>query len=288
MRIRGVLLTIGVLVGVITVCGTVTAQDGPTGSGSFAEAIPAAGWMGADGDDASAIPNGFGIQDSDISVIPFHSFFPISSSYGYEDGPGGTYDRYNTDYHFLYAAITRGDVPNGAIITQIMYYVRDNNASIDFQGGYCRWLAESGTGANYSATCTYGAMTSGAPGDTWCAMTPGVTMKRRYDIEPDGDIDVVGWTLITDQNGALDGSITLHFVRIIWKRQITPAPMVATFSDVPVGAFGFQHIEALVDSGITAGCGGGNFCPNDTLTRAQMAIFLAKALGLHWPSGLGF
>jgi len=288
MRMRGALLTIGVLVGVITVCGTVAAQDGPTGSGSIADAIPAAGWMGADGDDAFAIPNGFGIQDSDISVIPWHSFFPLSSSGGYTDGPGGPHDRYSPGASYMYAAITRGDVPNGAVITQIMFYVKDSNASIDFVGGYCQWWAESGTGGNYDAACTYGAVTSGSPGDTWCAITPGLTMKRRYDIEPDGDIDVVGWTLITNQNGATDGSITFHFARIIWKRQITPAPVTATFSDVPVGAFGFQHIEALVASGITAGCGGGNFCPDGTLTRAQMAVFLAKALGLHWPTGLGF
>ena len=68
-----------------------------------------------------------------------------------------------------------------------------------------------------------------------------------------------------------------------YQLQVSPAPGWATFNDVPVGAFGFQHIEALVASGITAGCGGGNFCPNGNVTRAQMAVFLAKALGLHWP-----
>jgi len=73
---------------------------------------------------------------------------------------------------------------------------------------------------------------------------------------------------------------TLYFAV---KRQVSPAPMIATFSDVPVGSFGFQYIEALAASGITSGCGGGNFCPNEPLTRVQMAIFLAKALGLHWP-----
>ncbi len=71
-------------------------------------------------------------------------------------------------------------------------------------------------------------------------------------------------------------------VRITYQLQISPAPAVATFNDVPLGAFGFQHVEALVASGITAGCGGGNFCPNQPLTRVQMAVFLAKALGLHW------
>ena len=82
----------------------------------------------------------------------------------------------------------------------------------------------------------------------------------------------------------MDTSVDLSFRGIIvqWKRQVSPAPTTATFSDVPVGSFGFKHVEALAASGITAGCGGGNFCPNNTLTRVEMAIFLAKALGLHW------
>ncbi len=44
----------------------------------------------------------------------------------------------------------------------------------------------------------------------------------------------------------------------------------------------FQFVEALAGSGITAGCGGGNYCPDNSLTRGQMAVFLAKALGLDW------
>jgi hypothetical protein len=51
---------------------------------------------------------------------------------------------------------------------------------------------------------------------------------------------------------------------------------------VPTGHWAFRFIEALADSGITAGCGGGSFCPDNTLTRAEMAVFLSKALGLHY------
>jgi subtilisin family serine protease len=36
----------------------------------------------------------------------------------------------------------------------------------------------------------------------------------------------------------------------------------------------------LVDSGITAGCDVDRFCPNDSVTRGQMAAFLVRALGL--------
>jgi len=44
-----------------------------------------------------------------------------------------------------------------------------------------------------------------------------------------------------------------------------------------------RHIEALAASGITAGCGTGVFCPEQNVKRSEMAVYLAKALGLHWP-----
>jgi S-layer family protein len=64
--------------------------------------------------------------------------------------------------------------------------------------------------------------------------------------------------------------------------QVSPAPATATFNDVPTSHPFFQFVEALAASGITAGCGGGNYCPDNPLTRGQMAVFLAKALGLNW------
>ena len=36
-------------------------------------------------------------------------------------------------------------------------------------------------------------------------------------------------------------------------------------------------IEALTADGITSGCGNGNYCPDQTVTRAQIAVFLLKA-----------
>ena len=72
-------------------------------------------------------------------------------------------------------------------------------------------------------------------------------------------------------------------VTIWWHREVRPASGTATFNDVPTNHPQFQFIEALADSGITVGCGGGNFCPDSPLTRGQMAVFLSKALGLYWP-----
>ncbi len=81
-----------------------------------------------------------------------------------------------------------------------------------------------------------------------------------------------------------DSSLRIAGVVFGYVLQVSPAPATATFNDVPTGHQFFRFVEALAASGITAGCGGGNFCPNEPLTRGQMAAFLAKALGLQWPS----
>ncbi len=40
-------------------------------------------------------------------------------------------------------------------------------------------------------------------------------------------------------------------------------------------------IEQLFHESITAGCGGGNYCPDGSSTRGQMAVFLVKTFGLQ-------
>ncbi len=52
------------------------------------------------------------------------------------------------------------------------------------------------------------------------------------------------------------------------------------FNDVATDAFGAAYIKQLVADGITAGCGNSNYCPNDSVTRAQMAVFLVRAFNL--------
>jgi hypothetical protein len=39
-------------------------------------------------------------------------------------------------------------------------------------------------------------------------------------------------------------------------------------------------VNEIASRGITAGCGGGNFCPTDPVTREQMAVFLTATFGL--------
>jgi|GEM_PF-3078660 len=57
-------------------------------------------------------------------------------------------------------------------------------------------------------------------------------------------------------------------------------PVQPRFADVPLGSPFAGYIEELAVRGITAGCGGGNYCPGAVVTRGQMAVFLVKAFGL--------
>ena len=55
-----------------------------------------------------------------------------------------------------------------------------------------------------------------------------------------------------------------------------PPPCTGVFPDVPCSLVFAPWIEALAAAGITTGCGGGNFCPENLVTRRQMAVFLLK------------
>jgi len=167
-------------------------------------------------------------------------------------------------------------LPSGALVDGYTVVYDDlsvvNNLHVELNR---YWVSALGTAGTTQIGPTF--TSSGFPGitSTWVDLT-------------DFTISYFNTGTLSTQSYAftviLPGTQEVRFRGVIvhWKRQISPEPAVATFADVPVGAFGFRHIEALVASGITAGCGGGNFCPNNTLTRAEMAIFLAKALGLHW------
>jgi S-layer homology domain len=50
------------------------------------------------------------------------------------------------------------------------------------------------------------------------------------------------------------------------------------FKDVPASSPFCPFIEELSRRGITGGCGSGNFCPGDPVTRQQMAVFLVKGI----------
>jgi hypothetical protein len=69
----------------------------------------------------------------------------------------------------------------------------------------------------------------------------------------------------------------------IWKGEHgseDPPACTGMFTDVPCPSQFADYIEALANEGVTAGCGGGNFCPTANITNGQMSVFLVKGFGI--------
>jgi subtilisin family serine protease len=122
--------------------------------------------------------------------------------------------------------------------------------------------------------------------------------------------EACGETLFTDVNSATVGSAFCGFIETLAADGITdgctstrfcpsdtisraqaavfieaalgnpPNACTESFLDVNAASVGpafCGFIERLAADGITGGCGGGNFCPDDPVSRAQMAVFLSAA-----------
>jgi hypothetical protein len=118
----------------------------------------------------------------------------------------------------------------------------------------------------------------------YCSAPFDYVVRSRFDIDGDGVPDAIATYVLAYVPHANQNTIGLGGVRIKWERTVNDPPATPTFADVPATDSGYAFIESLVASGVTAGCGGNNYCPDAPLTRRQMAVYLAKALGLHWPN----
>jgi hypothetical protein len=83
-------------------------------------------------------------------------------------------------------------------------------------------------------------------------------------------------------NTTVNGTTALSEIIVGYQLQVSAPPGSPSFNDVPTDHPFFRYIEALAASGVTGGCGSGNYCPDAPVTRGQMAVFLSKALGLQF------
>jgi hypothetical protein len=227
-------------------------------------------------------PNSFG-GGSQFTYIHASRFIPVGNQVLPDYTPGTGYVTPHDDgSNYSPAYWVQLNLPNGAEIDDVYANVYDYTPNAFWRLVVTVYEHDgSPSYSNLSDTTE-----SGTPGYTSLQAsfsTPPV-FHEWTNIDGDGFWGDIAFTFVLVPQGTYSEVFALRFggVSVGWSRTISPAPATATFNDVPVGSFGFQQIEALAGSGITAGCGGGNFCPNGTLTRAQMAVFLAKALGLHW------
>jgi len=59
-----------------------------------------------------------------------------------------------------------------------------------------------------------------------------------------------------------------------------PACTTPVFADVPASNPFCRWIEELARRGVVSGCGGGNYCPTQPVTREQMGVFIGVTFGL--------
>ena len=214
---------------------------------------------------------GLGTNFHFVSAVEFRSISPETTSWRrYQDG----FWNLNGSGSVCEAEMR---LPTGSLVTGMtVIYVDDDadsgrNIRISLQR---QWVTALGAVGETQVGPTF--ESSGAPG----------LMATWVDIDPDQTIMYIDGS--TAQSYILriqtysTQDLRLRGVIIGWNRQVSPAPVTATFNDVPTDHWAFQFIEALAASGITGGCGGGNYCPDNPITRGEMAVFLSAALGLHW------
>jgi hypothetical protein len=64
-----------------------------------------------------------------------------------------------------------------------------------------------------------------------------------------------------------------------------PLPCEGMFTDVPCGSQFDTWVEQFARDGITSGCAAGKYCPESSVTRRQMAVFVERAMrgASGWP-----
>ena len=227
--------------------------------------------------EAEAQSYGTGDQSAIIGAAAFVGQTPGLEGALYPDGY-----LYQPDFLSTFSAPV--SLPDGAAITQICLYSTNfkQGSTLEMQleavklgGGGEPVGVVSIPGASVTASYANGY-------DFVCSGPLAYTVHEFADVDGDQEGERIAHRLSVAFT-PYDGTLGLGAVRIVWHRQISAPPGSATFPDVPAGHPFFQYVEALYAAGITGGCGNGNFGVNDPITRGQMAVFISKALGLHWP-----
>lgn len=219
------------------------------------------GAFGLGGQDFWVAATEFMARDAGVHLSYEQFFYYSSTGTGTE-----TYDA-----HF--------QLPNGSLINVLRCFVYDADATDDVS--VSMWRQWHNTTTNTPSNAQIAAVTStGSSG----YQDPDQQSINHTFLTRSGasNAEVNLYTLIAFLPGGVT-TVRLRGCRIFYMRQIAPAPATATFNDVPVGAQLFAEVEAMAASGVTAGCNATDFCPDNPVTRRQMAAFFSRALGLHWP-----
>ena len=84
------------------------------------------------------------------------------------------------------------------------------------------------------------------------------------------------------ENNTTHAEMAVFLLRSKYTAAYTPPPVGSStgYYDVPTNHWAAAWIKQLRIEGIAVGCGGGNYCPESNVTRAQMAGLLVRAFNL--------
>ena len=199
-------------------------------------------------------------QNYQYTWIPCYSFTPYTSSTRYSINGNYRYFTSATDM-VMEASL---NLPSGAYLNLARLYYYDNSG-----GSLSMYLWREYLSNNWTTVAS--GSTSGTPGYSSLPLYCYHTIANGTNMY---HIRVIGT--------AATSNLRFMGVRLFWKRQIRTG-LSHPFNDIGGLPVEFRNsIAALYRSGITTGTSSTTFSPYNNLTRAQMAVFLARALGLHW------
>jgi hypothetical protein len=213
------------------------------------------------------LPAEFGPLCCSILQIPASAFQAVSGAGSWVWSSTGYL--YAPPFGISWAPV---QLPTGSVVAYLDLYYDDQDPSQDFGASLYLYPGYGGQPEQLIRTVT----STGSSGKGYSFSGP--FSYRIYNNPADG-----GGQHSVVMSFPFGGTLGFKGVDLWYYREVAPAPLTATFNDVPTSHPFFQFIEAIYAAGITVGCGGGNFCPDQPITRKQEAAFIAKALGLYWP-----
>ena len=223
------------------------------------------------GAQAQQAPRTYGTTYTSYVRVPAVEFLPLNSG----DGPyvttgtfgtSGQITRYGSGNSFFAAPV---NLPSGASIVSIELDYCDNDSGSNRSS--LTLVQTDYLGNVLTTTPSVYSVYPGCGYEVLNVSASGIVVNNNTT-----SCHLIFYHNIGDGGESIAGAIVGYVL------QVSPAPGAPSFGDVPPSHPFFQFIEALKASGITGGCGGGNYCPDNPVTRGQMAVFLAKALGLAY------
>jgi peptidyl-Lys metalloendopeptidase len=160
--------------------------------------------------------------------------------------------------------------------TEFVYEAGSLSQSVVFPNGsatlsFYLWIGAAGAGSDTSDVFT--AKINGVT-----VFSANATQINSYPTYTPVSVDVSAFANGASHTLTFSSVITDQYVNFNLDDVSLSTVATGTFADVPTTHWARDWIVRLYNAGITSGCGGGNYCPESAVTRAQMAIFLERGM----------